>query len=142
WWWWGRWGGGGWRMAPSGNLPRFGWIKRWLGRRHSDGRDRLRLWLAEGGKPLVSHQSPCCHCLRAISQAGARSTEFVSCGQLRDCRGPARDRIHLRWPALRRDAPHVCSATDRARGTHCSCAVVRAAVLDYAASQSLAREPY
>ncbi len=71
-----------------------------------------------------------------------RPTEFVSCGQFRDCRGPARHRIHLRGTALWRDASHVRAAADRTRRADCPSAVVGASVLDHAASQSFACQPH
>ena len=68
--------------------------------------------------------------------------EFISCGQLRDCPGPAWHRIHIRGIALWCNASHVRAATDRTWGADYSGAVVRAAVLDYAASQSSTCKPH
>src|SRR5262249_54812946 len=88
------------RMASFGDLPNIRWLKERLGKKYNDSYANLRIQTPEEREHLISHQPPYRYCVRRIAQAGTRSTEFVSCEQLRDRPSPAQHRIHLRKTAL------------------------------------------
>ena len=129
-------------LASRSDLPDIGRREGRTGGKRRHGRAGLCLRCAENWKHLVSHQSSCCVGLCSIAETRARTAEFISRGQFRDCPGSARCWSPRGGLAVWRDAPDVRAATDRARRTDRPGAVVGAAVHHPRPAESFAGEPH
>src|SRR5262249_28793798 len=129
-------------MAPCAYVSSVGWHKRRDRRKCCHGNIGLCLWSSKGRKYLVSHQLAGRVGLHAIGEACTRATEFVSCRQLCDCSGPAHSSVHPGWIVVWRNASYVSEETNCPRRFDCTSFVVRIAIHNFGAAESIAGQAH